>query len=482
MCGIVGMTYLNRASLSDMIYALAGEQHRGQESAGIAVTSQLGKKIYVERGMGEVWQAFSEKNLDRLSHGTAAIGQVRYSTLGESSLENAQPITRHFKGRYPFALVHNGSIVNMHELTASAGQCSSGRSDTHIIADLVAASRAATFEEAILEVAKKLRGGFNLIFLFQQKLYAITDGFGFHPLQIGMAGEDVTIASESCVFDAIGATHVRDIEPGEFVITDLQRPYHIYTWRRATPKFDIFEYIYFMLPSSTIHGCAVTLARHWMGRMLGSFYNPPPNALVVPVADSGNQAAVGFYERLLERGCSVRIRPNGLFRYHSSNVRRTFIDPSPESRLKKLRRKFTALPAELKGQTIILVDDSIVRGTTSLYLGIILREAGVKEIHGAIASPMIINPDLYGIAISPRDHLVARVHKKNVEAIARELNYDSLSYLPLDLTKAAVLKAAVETKKILGLESTLTEDSFYAGPFDGIYPAGTGDFQFEIYR
>ncbi len=468
MCGVIGVMNQNRNAAPDVYIGLWAMQHRGKESARI-VTSH-GGSLFEEGGMGEVPQAFWSRDLSRMP-GSIGIGHVRYSTAGESSAENIQPLKGVFRG-FDFYVAHNGNLVNTDELRKITGS-KDGCSDTRIIADLISISKRETFEEAILSVAEKLQGAFNLILLFGDKIYAIKDSFGFHPLQLGRRNEDFMIASESCVFNHLNAKLFRDIKPGNMLIID-KAGVKSHQWTNKTCfKIDIFEFIYFTRPDSVIHGIEAGRARYFMGRYLADRH-PLDADIVVPVSDSGNEAALGYYERMLEKGHKIGFRPWALFRPHT--VSRTFIEPVQEKRRQYLYLKFNPRPDQVKDKRIIVIDDSIVRGTTQKVVLKILKDAGARELNVLISSPPYLSPDFYGIdTYRQKEELIARRLGGKIYSIAEEIgsgiggiNY--LGYLKLRSVIDAILDAA-------GPKSELCELNFYSGPFTGEYPAGSGNLE-----
>jgi amidophosphoribosyltransferase len=475
MCGIVGIYNQKREVAPELYFALMFLQHRGKESAGI-VTFDSGR-ILAHIGMGEVPQVFTLGSLSGLS-GRVGIAHTRYSTTGSSDIGNAQPIRGFFHGR-EFFVGHNGNLVNVKELLKevdlSEKDLGEGCSDTRVIAALISFSKRSTFEEAILETLVKLKGAFNLIFLFDGKLYAIRDPFGFHPLQLGQRREDFFVASESCVFDQLGGVLVRDIRPGEMLIIDEGGVRPLFFTERTSLKIDIFEYIYFLRPDSVVEGAEAGLARYWMGRFLADEH-PMDVDIITPIPDSGNEAALGYYERMREKGFHGRFLPWALFRPHT--VSRTFIEPVKELRKEYLRLKFNPRPFQLRGMRVAAVDDSLVRGTTEEVLAGLFSQAGVSELHSLKASPMYLNEDIYGIdTYRVRDELIAKECGGDLERITEELRKraglrfpTSLSYLSLGATVRAVLQARQPG-------SLLNEHTFYAAQFTGEYPAGKGDFE-----
>ena len=460
MCGIVAVINKEREAVSDLYIALLQMQHRGKESAGIVVFHQ--ETMMYTGGMGEVAQVFSSKQLN-MHKGTVGIGHVRYGTHGSGGSCNIQPLKGVFRGSH-FYLAHNGNLTNVDELkkiVSTKGDVS----DTRVIADLLSLSSAPTFEDALRETLPKLRGAFNLIFLIDGCIYAVKDSFGFHPLQLGRRGDDFLVASESCVFDHLGAELVYDIKPGHILVVDT----HGYTSHRwATQQkltFDIFEFIYFLRPDSVTYGVEAGMARYWMGNFLAQEH-PMDIDMVIPIADSGNEAAQGYYEGLPQKG-HVKFRPWALFRPHT--VSRTFIEPAQETRQHNLNLKFNPRPTLIKGKHVMLVDDSLVRGNTMTKVVGLMYDAGAEKVSAVIASPMYRYPDFYGIDTGRAHHeLIAHRQQGNIDAIREKCGLDYLGYLPLDLTIKAVLKAGEDT------DSELSKDSFYTGPFSGIYPAGKG--------
>ncbi|MEK9180908.1 MAG: amidophosphoribosyltransferase [Patescibacteria group bacterium] len=467
MCGILAIANHDRSVAEDLYVGLINLQHRGKESAGMAVSSPAG--LVRLGGMGEVPQAFWSQRLD-VVRGNVGIGQTRYSTAGDSSVENIQPVRGRFGGR-EFYLVHNGNLVNVSELQETSDalfNCS----DTQVIANAIGRSTAVSFEDALLEVVRRLLGSFNLILLFDHKIYVIMDPFGFHPLQVGERPDGFIVASESCVFDSLGARTLWNVQPGEFLIIDEKQIRHLEWTTNTRLQLDIFEFIYFLRPDSIVHGVEAGRARTEMGRMLANEH-PIDADLAVPVPDSANQAALGYWERMWEMGSSIRFDPWAFFRCHS--VGRTFIEPVQAHRKRYLRLKFNPRPSSLSGKRVVCIDDSIVRSNTARRIVRFALEAGAKEVHFLVTSPMYLHPDFYGIdTYRVKEELVVRRCGGNLEAIRHAINPerppDTLGYLTLDSTISAVISAA-ETSTVL------TPQSFYTGPFTGVYPAGTGDFR-----
>lgn len=466
MCGIVGILNKRREAASDLYTALLQLQHRGKESAAIAVSRQ--GTMVREGGMGEVPQAFFGKQLDEL-RGRVGIGHVRYGTAGSSAPQNLQPAKGTFRGQ-DFYLAHNGNLANTDELKIMV-RADPQASDTLAIAELIGASAASSFEEALRETLLKLRGAFSLLILFQESIYVVKDPFGFHPLQIGRRKDDFIVASESCVFDHLGAEFVADVEPGEMLVID-SRGCSSRTWTLETQfAFDIFEFIYFLRPDSIVHGVEAGLARYHMGKFLAQEH-PVQADIVVPIADSGNEAALGYYEGL-DKENRAQFRPWALFRPHT--VSRTFIEPVQETRERSVSLKFNARPSLISGKHVVLVDDSLIRATTLPKAVQLIREAGAKKVSAVISSPMYQYQDFYGIdTCRVRSELIAWNEKGNVEAIRERCGLDYLGYLSLDSTVEAVLKAAEKTYPKTAAKGELSKHNFYTGPFTGTYPAGKG--------
>jgi len=421
-CGIFGM-YSNTKdkNLARMSYlGLHALQHRGQESAGICVNQK--NKLKVHKGMGLVSNVFDKDSLEKLK-GNISIGHVRYSTTGSSMLVNAQPLlTNSIKG--DLALAHNGNLVNGQELKnnlEAQGSIFHSTLDTEVIAHLVARSLKDDIKEAFIQSLNQLKGAFSLIAMTKGSLIAARDPFGFRPLVLGKKGNDYVLASETCAFDIIGADFLREVAPGEVLIINDKG---IQSRRYSNNKpntFCVFEFIYFARPDSVIGGENVYLARKRMGKRLAQEMDIEAD-LVVPVPSSGVAAAQGYSE---ESDISYA---DGILR--NRYVGRTFIQPTQEMRDLKVRMKLNPISKILKGKDIILIDDSIVRGTTSKQIINRLKEAGVNRIHLAIASPPVRFPCFYGLDTSRRKELIA--DKKEVDEIAEFIGANSLYYLSLD--------------------------------------------------
>jgi amidophosphoribosyltransferase len=417
-CGVFGiyghpeaarLTYLG-------LYAL---QHRGQESCGIVASDGL--ELRQEREMGYVSEAFSQTQLDRL-RGASAIGHVRYSTAGEVSILEAQPFL--VKCQHgPIAICHNGNLPfarEERERLEREGAIFSSTSDTEVVLHGVARSRS-SIREAIPEVLRDTEGAFSMLFLTPTELIAIRDPRGFRPLALGRLDDAWVVASETCAFDLIDARYVRDVEPGEMIVIDR------YGLRSSHPlppqkhSMCLFEHVYFARPDSLIYGRSINESRHKMGRRL-AVEQPADADLVVPVPDSGVAAAIGY---AAESGLSFRF---GLVRNHY--VGRTFIEPRQSIRSFGVRIKLNPVKDLIKGRRVVLIDDSIVRGTTSKKIVRMVREAGASEIHVRISCPPTISPCYYGVDTPNKSDLIAA--NMTVEEIRKFIEADSLGYLSLE--------------------------------------------------
>src|SRR5262245_51521267 len=414
-CGVFGVADSeDAANLAYLgLYAL---QHRGQESAGIA--SLDGGKIHVEREMGYVADVFDGTRLSRLS-GRTAIGHVRYSTAGASLLLNAQPIVFD-TGRGPLALAHNGNLVNAREIRASLedqGALFTTTSDSEMILHLVARSQAQTLTAAIAEALSDVRGAYSLVILSRDGIFVARDPHGIRPLSLGIREGSPVVASETCAFDLIGARYERDVEPGEIVqLTRDGFTSHRFAFPISTPC--VFEHVYFARPDSTVFGRSVAASRQGFGRRLAREH-PAEADVVVPVPDSGMYAALGFAE---ESGIPFAL---GLVRNHY--VGRTFIEPKQAIRHFGVKVKLNPVREVVEGKRVVLVDDSIVRGTTSRKIVKMIREAGASEVHVRVSSPPTMKTCHYGIDTPTSDELIAA--NQSVEEIRRFIDADSLGYL-----------------------------------------------------
>jgi len=418
-CGLFGVW--NHAEAANVAYlGLYALQHRGQESAGIAATD--GHAFHVEKAMGWVADVFSRERLKRLP-GHRAIGHVRYSTAGSSNLRNAQPITAN-TAHGPVAIAHNGNLVNAEELRAELerdGAVFQSNSDTEVILHLLARSDGPTLVDQLARALTRVTGAYTLLLLTPDCVIGVRDPSGFRPLTLGRLGDAWLLASETCALDLMEAQVVRDVEPGEIVIVDGRGPTSIKPFRSASRLQCVFEYVYFARPDSILWGHNVHRVRKAMGHQLAREH-PVDADLVIPVPDSGVGAALGFSE---ESGLPF---DTGLVRNHY--VGRTFIEPQQGIRHFGVKVKLNPNREVLDGRRVVVVDDSIVRGTTSRKIVKMVRAAGAREVHVRISSPPIHWPCYYGIDTPTRKELIASSHR--VEEIERYLGADSLGYLSLE--------------------------------------------------
>ena len=418
-CGVFGI--YGHADASRLTYlGLYALQHRGQESCGI-VTSD-GSELRQERAMGHVAEKFDQSSLDRLT-GPSAIGHVRYSTAGEVSIREAQPFLvtcQHGQ----IAVCHNGNLPfareERHKLEKE-GAIFSATSDTEVILHGVARSRAAGVREAIPEVLRDTEGAFSMLFLTPRELIAIRDARGFRPLALGRLGDAWVIASETCAFDLIDARYVRDVEPGEMIVIDEDGLRSSHPLKPQQHSMCLFEHVYFARPDSLIYGQSVNDSRHRMGQRL-AIEQPAEADIVVPVPDSGTVAAIGYSA---QSEISFRF---GLVRNHY--VGRTFIEPRQSIRSFGVRIKLNPVRELIEGKRVVLIDDSIVRGTTSKKIVRMVREAGAREIHLRISCPPTISPCYYGIDTPNKAELIAA--QKSVPEICEFIEADSLGFLSLE--------------------------------------------------
>jgi amidophosphoribosyltransferase len=418
-CGLFGIwNHVEAANVTYLgLYAL---QHRGQESAGIAATD--GQSFHLEKAMGWVADVFSPERLRRLP-GHRAIGHVRYSTSGSSNLRNAQPITAS-TARGPIAIAHNGNLTNADALRKemeSEGAIFQSSSDTEVILHLLARAPAGPLEEQIPHALAQVTGAYSVLILTREAMYAVRDPHGFRPLTLGRLGDSWVVASETCALDLMEARVERDVEPGELVVVSDEGLRSI----RALPPRErlqcVFEYVYFARPDSVLWGRTVHTTRKELGRQLAREH-PAEADIVIPVPDSGTSAALGYSE---ESGSPFEL---GLIRNHY--VGRTFIEPKQGIRHFGVKVKLNPMREMLEGRRVVVVDDSIVRGTTSRKIVKMIRSAGARAVHVRISSPPIQWPCYYGIDTPTRKELIGSSH--SVEEICRYLGADSLGYLSLD--------------------------------------------------
>jgi len=419
-CGIFGVFgHPEAANLAYLgLYAL---QHRGQEGAGIC--SSDGKTLHLEKAMGLVSDIFNEKRLKRLP-GNSAIGHNRYSTAGSSVLKNVQPLLANYS-LGSIAIAHNGNLVNAEQMRnelETEGAIFQSSSDSEVVLHLIARAKSEDPYERISEALKDVRGAFSLLFLRENEMIALRDPFGVRPLAIGKVDDAYVVASETCAFDIINAQYIRDVEPGEMVIINENGIRSIKALKSPRKAFCVFEFIYFSRPDSYIynHTCVNSIRKNF-GRQL-AIDSPVDADIVIPVPDSGVPAAVGFAE---QSGIPFDF---GLIRNHY--VGRTFIEPKQSIRHFGVKIKLNPVRCLLEGKRVVVVDDSIVRGTTSKKIIKMIREVGgAKEGHMRISSPPTIGPCFYGIDTPTRQELIASTHL--VEEIRKYITADSLSYLSI---------------------------------------------------
>ena len=430
-CGVVAIHAHPEAETLAYL-GLHALQHRGQESAGI-VTSD-GERLRSHRAMGSVADIFTEEVLSSL-RGILAIGHTRYSTAGDSALLNAQPITVQ-SNKGAIAIAHNGNLVNAQAIRAKLegqGSIFQTNSDTEVLVHLIALSREQTLPDAIADALRRVEGAFSLVMISRDRVFAVRDPRGFRPLAMGRipaaTGEKkdtVVFASETCAFDLLGAHYERDVKPGELVIVGPEGVSSRFYSPSPAQSSCIFEHVYFSRPDSIVFGRSVDLSRDLMGRQLAR--EAPVDAdIVVPVPDSGNTAAIGYSA---ESGIPFRL---GLIRNHY--IGRTFIEPQQSVRDFGVKLKLNPVRCLLEGQRIVLLDDSIVRGTTSRKIVRMIRNAGAKEVHMRISCPPTISPCFYGVDTPSKKQLIAA--NKTVEEIREYIGADSLAYLSLEGLKAA---------------------------------------------
>ncbi len=441
-CGVVGV--YGHPEAANLVYlGLYALQHRGQESAGI-VSSET-SRIYTEVGMGLVADVFDDKRLKKLP-GNLAVGHNRYSTAGISRLKNAQPCVIEYRGG-SLALSHNGNIVNAHQVREDLeadGAIFQSTNDSEVILHLIARSRRNNFLDSVSEALSQVKGAYSVLLMTENQIVAARDPSGFRPLCLGELDGAYIMASESCVMDLVGAKFVREIEPGEVLRIDLDGLKSFFPFPKIPSRACVFEHIYFARPDSFIFGEDVYQIRKQIGRALAREW-PVEADLVIPVPDSGNLSALGFAE---ESGIPFQF---GLIRNHY--VGRTFIEPQSQIRHFGVKVKLNVVRQAVEGQRVIIIDDSIVRGTTSRKIVKMVREAGAKEVHIRISSPPNLFPCYYGIDTPDRNELIAAT--KTLEETEEYLNADSLKYISLD----NMMEVFRENK-----------DNYCKACFDGVYP------------
>lgn len=446
-CGVFGVIAPEDRNVADIAYyGLYALQHRGQESCGIVVNDDGVFSSYKDLGL--LSEVFGQDTLSRLPRGTMAVGHVRYGTTGRTNRNNCQPIeVNHQKGK--MALAHNGNLSNAVELRSSlelSGAIFHTTSDTETIAYIITKERLRTpsIEDALSEAMKSIEGAYSLVLMSTQKLICTRDPYGFRPLCYGKTEDGMyVVASESCALKAVGAEFVRDIEPGEILVFSrngiVSRREHCHEKEK---KLCIFEYIYFARPDSVIDGVSVHGARLQAGKILAGTH-PASADIVIGVPDSGLDAALGFSQ---ESGI-----PYGIGLIKNKYIGRTFISPGQSERIDQVKIKLSAVEKTIKDKRVVLVDDSIVRGTTSGRIVKLIREAGAREIHMRISSPPFLHPCYYGTDIDSQEHLIACKH--SVPEIGEIIGVDSLGYLPT-----------------AGLERLIGNAGFCSACFTGDYP------------
>ena len=446
-CGVFGVYSPNKSDLVNIVYyGLYALQHRGQESCGIVVNQD--GVFYSHKDLGLLNDVFSKDKLMSFPEANMAVGHVRYGTTGKTNRNNCQPIeVNHQKGK--MALAHNGNLSNAFELRNElelSGAIFHSTSDTETIAYIVTKERLKTntIEDALSQAMNQLDGAYSLILMSSQKLICARDPYGFRPLCYGINEDGMyVVASESCALKAVGASFVRDIEPGEIVIFSedgvVSRKEHCKTKKKKTC---IFEYIYFARGDSVIDGISVHHSRKEAGRLLAK-YHPVDGDVVIGVPDSGIDAALGHSQE-------SKI-PYEIGFIKNKYIGRTFISPGQSSRLNQVKIKLSVIEENVRGKRVILIDDSIVRGTTSGLIVKLLKEAGAKEVHMRISSPPFLYPCYYGTDIDSSEHLIACKH--SIEEIGNIIGVDSLGYLPVN-----------------ELKSLINSEDYCSSCFDGNYP------------
>jgi len=453
-CGVFGV-FGNEEAAKLTYLGLYALQHRGQESAGIAATE--GVQLRVERGMGLVQELFTPDVIARLP-GAAAIGHTRYSTAGDTTLMNAQPLASDCnKGK--LALAHNGNLTNALDLRRNLehkGSIFQTTSDTEVIVHLVARSKVGNLAGAIADALGQVEGAYSLLILTRDEIFAVRDPRGFRPLALGRLGDAWVVGSETCAFDLIGAEYIRDVEPGEMLRISRSGVESIRFAPEKQHQYCIFEHVYFARPDSIVFGHPVNPTRERLGRLLAREH-PAIADMVVPVPDSGVPAAIGYAG---ESGIPFRM---GLIRNHY--IGRTFIEPSQAIRDFGVRLKLNPVRRLLEGRRVVLVDDSIVRGTTSRKIVRMMRESGVAEVHMRISCPPTVSPCHYGIDTPTKLELIGA--QKSIEQIREFIGADSLGYLSLDS-----LRAAVEDN----------DGKFCTACYTGVYPTELVQLEVEAHR
>ena len=430
-CAVVGIFGHEEASKL-AYFSLHALQHRGQEAAGISSSDE--KKLRTIKNRGLVTRVFDEEKLKTLK-GSSAIGHTRYSTAGDDSILDAQPVfARYDLGE--MAIVHNGNLTNADEIRnklIKRGAIFQTFMDTENLIHLIAKSEKDKLLDRIIDAVTKIEGAFSLVFLSRTKMFAMRDRHGFRPLSLGrLPNGGYIVASETCAFDLVGATFIRDVEPGELLIFEKDKEPKSIKVLEPTPKHCIFEYVYFARPDSSVFGQSVYKTRKEMGKELARV-KPVEADIVIPVPDGGVPAAIGYAQ---ESGIPYEM---GIMRNHY--VGRTFIEPTQEMRNLKVKMKLSPMVEIIKGKKVIVVDDSIVRGTTSLRIVKMLKEAGASEVHMRISSPPTTDPCYYGVDTPDKEHLIAS--QMSQDEICKYIQADSLAYID----ENALLRSVKADKK-----------------------------------
>ncbi len=483
-CGIFGIFGDDNSALQTY-YGLHALQHRGQEASGIIVRNEgnNGAPVFrIKKGEGLVSEVFSSVDDWQMElNGNAAIGHNRYSTTGASnSRKNIQPLYVNYR-MGNLAIAHNGNLTNektLREQLIEEGSIFQTTSDTEVFLHLIAKSRLDSQKDQVIEALEKIEGAFSVVLLTNTMLIAARDPHGFRPLAMGRKNGAFVFASETCAFDIISAEFIRDVEPGEVIIIDdeviktgIVKSYFLNSKKNIdAPKHCIFEYVYFSRPDSLIFGHSVDKIRRRLGKILAEKYpvrdKDGEKVAVISVPDSSNTAALGYASTLKKMGIDAKFEI-GLIRSHY--IGRTFIQPGQQRREIGVKIKFNPVRGVLKDKTIVVVDDSIVRGTTSKQLISLIRECGPKEIHMRISSPQILHPCYYGMDFPSKEELIANKMKGNLESIKNYLGVDSLNYLTIDELLSSVYEEPVQ--------------NFCTSCFSGNYPTRVdSSFKKEIYE
>jgi amidophosphoribosyltransferase len=439
-CGLFGVWAPGEDVARLTFFGLFSLQHRGQESAGMAVSD--GERIVVYRELGLVSQVFNERTLATLQ-GDLCIGHTRYSTTGSTTWDNAQPSFKSH-GRHKIALGHNGNLVNTPELAREAGRRGRATTDSDLVASLLAAHLDDGLEAAALRVLPTLSGAYSFVMMDERTVFGARDPYGIRPLAIGRLPTGWCLASETCALDVVGATYVREVEPGELVMLDDRGVRSVRFAPSPRAALCLFEFVYLSRADSRMYGRSVHETRREMGRRL-ALEAPVEADLVIPIPDTGHSAAAGFAE--------ASGIPFGEGLMKNRYIGRTFIEPTPALRQRGVKLKLNPLPDAIAGKRLVVVDDSIVRGTTTRQIVQMLRDAGASQVHLRIVSPPIRWPCFYGIDMSTRQELVAA--DASVAAVRDFVGADSLTYLSLDALIAS---------------TSGPKDAFCRACFDGEYP------------